>query len=138
MSIRHKSFSHRALRNRDQACPAGWHAREMDFATRRCDPRLHAFVVALDRGDAPMAETWRLVGEAAWELGLPRPSYHTIRELVLVERLRRKARTATRAAALQVITGIASSRVVDVPIALDALERARAKERLVSDRHKPP
>ena len=110
----------------------------MVFATRRCDPRLHALVVALDRDDATMAATWRLVGEAAWELGLPRPSYHTIRELVLVERLRRKARTATRAAALQVITGIASSRVVDVPIALDALERARTKERLVSDRHKPP
>jgi hypothetical protein len=110
----------------------------MDFATRRRDPRLHALVVALDREGAPAAETWRQVGEAAWELGLTRPSYHTVRELVLVERLRRKARTATRAAALQVLTGVASSRVVDVPIALDALERARAKEKLVSDRHKPP
>jgi hypothetical protein len=110
----------------------------MDFATRRSDPRLHALVVGLDRDDVPAAETWRLVGEAACELGLPRPSYHTVRQLVRVERLRRKARTATRAAALQVLTGVASSRVVDLPIALDALERARAKERLVSDRHKPP
>ena len=110
----------------------------MDFATRRNDPRLHALVVALDHADAPVAETWRRVGEAACELGLPRPSYHTIRQLVLVERLRRRARTATRAAALQVLTGVASSRVVDVPIALDALAEARAKGKLVSDRHKPP
>lgn len=110
----------------------------MDFATRRNDPRLHALVVALHRDDAPAAETWRQVGEAAWELGLPRPSYHTVRQLVRLERIRRRARTETRAAALKVLTGVASSRVVDLPIALDALERARAKERLVSDRHKPP
>lgn len=109
----------------------------MDFATRRRDPRLHALVVALDQDEAPAAETWRQVGEAATELGLPRPSYHTVRELVRIERVRRRARTATRGAALQVLAGIASSRVVDVPIALDALERARTKERLVSDRHEP-
>ena len=104
----------------------------------RADPRLHALVVALDKDGASVAETWRQVGEAAWELGLPRPSYHTVRELVRVERLRRRARTATRAAALDVLLAAGSSRVVDLPVALDALERARAKERLVSDRHKPP
>src|SRR5687768_6868694 len=99
----------------------------MDFSVRRCDPRFHALVVGLDRDDVPAAETWRLVGEAAWELGLPRPSYHTIRELVRVERLRRRARTTTRRAALDVLTAAGSSRVVDLPIALDALAHARAK-----------
>ena len=109
----------------------------MLFAVARTDPRLHALVVALDKDETPVAETWRQVGEAAWELGLPRPSYHTVRELVRVDRLRRRARTATRAAALDVLVAAGSSRVVDLPVALDALERARANERLVSDRHKP-
>ena len=109
----------------------------MLFAVASSDPRLHALVVALDHDESPVAETWRQVGEAAWELGLPRPSYHTVRELVRVDRLRRRARTATRASALDVLLAAGSSRVVDLPIALDALERARASERLVSDRHKP-
>lgn len=103
----------------------------------RSDPRLHALVVGLDRDGAPAAQTWRLVGGAAVELGLPRPSYHTIRELVRAERLRRRARTTTRKAALEVLVAAGSSRVVDLPIALDALAHARAKEGLVSDRHKP-
>ncbi|HEX4931005.1 MAG TPA: hypothetical protein VFV62_09865 [Gaiellaceae bacterium] len=109
----------------------------MDFSVPRDDPRLHALVVGLDRDGAPVAETWRQVGEAASDLGLPRPSYHTIRELVRAERVRKRARTATRRAALDVLTAAGSSRVVDLPIALDALAHARAKERLVSDRHKP-
>jgi hypothetical protein len=110
----------------------------MRFAVRSRDPRLHALVVGLDRDGTPAAATWRVVGDAAQELGLPRPSYHTIRELVRVERHRRRARTATRQAALGVLLGAASQRVVDLPVALDALAAARAKERLVSDRHKPP
>ena len=110
----------------------------MRFSVARRDPRLHALVVGFHRDGRPAAETWRAVGETAQELGLPRPSYHTIRELVRVEELRRRARTAARRAALDVLTAAGSSRVVDLPIALDALERARAKERLVSDRHKPP
>ena len=109
----------------------------MDFSVPRCDPRLHALVVGLDRDGAPAAETWRLVGEAAVELGLLRPSYHTIRELVRAERLRRGARTTTRRAGLDVLVAAGSSRVVDLPIALDALAHARAKERFVSERHKP-
>lgn len=109
----------------------------MDFSLPRSDPRLHALVVGLDRDDTPAAETWRRVGEAAVELGLARPSYHTIRELVRAERLRRRARTTARRAALDVLVAAGSSRVVDLPIALDALGHARAKERLVSDRHKP-
>jgi hypothetical protein len=95
-------------------------------------------VVALDRDDAAIAATWRAVGEAAWELGLRRPGYHAIRDLVRVERRRRAARTAVRAAALDAVSAMGSSRVVDLPIALDALEHARAKERLVLNQHKPP
>jgi hypothetical protein len=110
----------------------------MRFSVRRLDPRLHALVVAHDHEGQPAAETWRRVGESAQELGLPRPSYHTIRELVQDERQRRRARTATRRAALELLGAVGSSRAVDLPIALAALEHARAKERLVSDRHKPP
>jgi hypothetical protein len=110
----------------------------MQFASRRGDPRLQALVVAHDHDEQPAAETWRRVGESAQELGLVRPSYHTVRVLVCAERLRRRARTATRKAALEVVGALASSRAVDLPIALDALAHARAKERLVSDRHKPP
>jgi hypothetical protein len=109
----------------------------MRFSLSPNDPRIHALVVALDRDGTPVAETWRAVGEAAWELGMHRPCYHTVRALVRVERLRRKARTATRAAALDVALAAGSSRVVDLPIALDALERARAKEALVLKQHKP-
>lgn len=109
----------------------------MRFSVQRSDPRTHALVVGLHRAGAPAAETWRAVGEAAWELGLPRPSYHTVRELVRTEELRRRARTLARRAALDVALSLGTSRAVDLPIALDALELARAKERLVSDRHKP-
>jgi hypothetical protein len=109
----------------------------MRFHVSRDDPRLHALVVGLHRDGTPAAETWRATGEAAQRLGIPRPSYHLIRELVRAEELRRRARTTTRQAALGVLTAAASSRVVDLPIALQALERAQAKERLVSGRHKP-
>ena len=109
----------------------------MRFTTVREDPRIHALVVGLHADGAPAAETWRRVGEAAEELGFSRPSYHLIRELVRAEERRRRARTATRQAALGVVTALGSSRVVDLPVALDALELARAKERLVSSRHKP-
>ena len=108
----------------------------MRFSVGRDDPRIHALVVGFHRDGTPAAQTWRAVGEAAEELGIPRPSYHLIRELVRTEELRRRARTLARRAALDVALSLGSSRVVDLPIALDALELARAKERLVSDRHK--
>jgi len=102
------------------------------------DPRIHALVVALDQEGAPVAATWRAVGEAAWELGLRRPCYSTVRQLVRAERRRRAARTAVRAAAVDAVLAVGSSRVVDLPIALDALEHAKAKARLVLNQHKPP
>ena len=109
----------------------------MRFAVRRLDPQLAALVVAHDHDEQPAAETWRRVAETAQELGLPRPSYHLIRVLVRDERLRRRARTEVRKAALATLGAVASPRAVDLPIALDALALARAKERLVSERHKP-
>jgi hypothetical protein len=108
------------------------------FSLSPNDPRIHALVVALDRDDVAIAATWRAVGEAAWELGLSRPCYYTVRNLVRAERLRRAARTATRAAALDVLLAAGSSRVVDLPITLDALGRAKAMEELVLNQHKPP
>jgi hypothetical protein len=138
VSLRHK----RSFVSRDasvaNAAQVLRHPREVQFASRRHDPRLQALVVAHDQDDRPAAETWRRVGESAQELGLPRPSYHTVRVLVRAERLRRRARTATRRAALEVAGALATSRAVDLPIALDALAHARAKERLVTDSHKPP
>ncbi len=73
------------------------------------------------------------------KLGVCRPCVpHRCRNLVRVERLRRAARTATRAAALDLLLATGSSRVVELPIALDALGRARAMERFVLNQHKPP
>jgi hypothetical protein len=45
--------------------------------------------MSLDDGASPYAETWRKVGLAAEELGLPRPGYDTIRLLVRDHRRRR-------------------------------------------------
>jgi hypothetical protein len=109
---------------------AGRQARYVRFSLSPNDPRIHALVVALDSDDQSVAATWRAVGEAACELGLRRPGYHAIRDLVRAERHRRAARTAVRAAALDAVLAVGSSRVVDLPIALDALEYAQAKERL--------
>jgi hypothetical protein len=136
--IQHKPFSRAALRNRYERPRRLRHAEKVRFALSPSDPRIHALVVALDRDDVSVAATWRAVGEAAWRLGLRRPCYHTVRPLVRAERLRRGARTAVRAAALDAVLAVGSSRVVDLPIALDALEQAQAKERLVLNQHKPP
>ncbi len=54
----------------------------------RYDDRIHQAIRALDDPGRPIAETSRRVGEAAWRLGLPRPSYVHLRRLVLDERER--------------------------------------------------
>ena len=94
-------------------------------------------MVALDREEVPIAATWRAVGEAAWELGLRRPGYHAVRTLVLVSPPASGANGGARSGS-KAVGALASTRVVDLPIALDALEHARAKERLVLKQHKPP
>ena len=75
-----------------------------------------------------MAVTWRLVGETAAKVGLPRPSYPHVRRLVAAERRRRAARRefrdVLREAAVTVAAGGTPSfdytlgRLLDAQIAL--------------------
>ena len=61
----------------------------LSFAPR-IGPRLLAAIVRLDDPRLPIAETCRRVGAEAERLGLPRPSYQRVRELVhRARRLRR-------------------------------------------------
>lgn len=66
-------------------------------------PRIHGRLVGailrLDDPGRPIAETYRLVGAEAERLGLTRPSYQRIRELVHASRNRRP-----RLSALDVLT----------------------------------
>ncbi len=52
----------------------------------RLDPRLVDAAVGLDDERVPIAETWRRVRGVAGELGLPFPSYDTVRSLVSAHR----------------------------------------------------
>ncbi len=110
----------------------------MRFSIRPGSREMRALVVALDRADQPIAATWRAVGAAAWELGLTRPGYHVVRELVRAERARREARSEKRRAALEVLSAVPSPYVVDLRRALDRLVAAELRERLVLEQHKPP
>lgn len=95
-------------------------------------------VATLDDPDVAFAETWRVVGEAAEELGLTRPGYHLVRLLARVERLRRRARTEVRQAALGVLGAVGSPLAIEVGRAAERWREAGAKERLVLEQHKPP
>ena len=95
-------------------------------------------VATLDDGEAPFAETWRAVGKAAEELGFTRPGYHLVRVLARAERLRRRARTEVRQAALGVVTAAGSPLVLELRRAAEEWREARARERLVLQQHKPP
>jgi hypothetical protein len=58
-------------------------------AAPRLDPRLLQYVCGARLG-TPAAEVTRAVGDLAWELGMPRPSYEQVRSL-----LRRRVRLVT-------------------------------------------
>jgi len=109
----------------------------MRFAISRQGQTLRDLVGAFDEDDVPIAETWRAVGEAAWKLGLCRPGYHVVRELVRAERARRDARMATRDAVLGLFEAMPSSLVLDQRRAIERLAEARRRERLVLEQHKP-
>ena len=83
-------------------------------------------VIALDRDGRPIAETWRLVSEAAETLGFPRPSYPNIRRLVHVERLRRRLRRELRAVVKEAAVSLATGRVPGFDYTLDRLLDATA------------
>ena len=102
----------------------------MRFSVAADDPRLRELVAVLYGDDVAAAEIWRRVGEAGAQIGMRRPCYSTVRKLVRRERRRHQAQAEVRAAARDAVLAIGSSRVVDLPIALDKLELARAKERL--------
>lgn len=109
----------------------------MRFCVPAKDIRIHVLVAALDHEDVPYAQTWRLVGEAAAELGLRAPGYHLVRELSCAARHARAARRATRRAALDTALALTSPLATDVLVAARRLEEAKARERLVLDQHKP-
>jgi hypothetical protein len=62
----------------------------------RISPRLINALVRFDDRAIPIAETNRRVGEEAARLGLPRPSYERIRELVHEARRIRRGPTTSR------------------------------------------
>ena len=62
----------------------------------RISPKLLEAIVRLDKRTVPIAETSRQVGREAERLGLPRPSYERIRELVHeARRIRRRPTMAS-------------------------------------------
>ena len=108
------------------------------FTISRQGRLLRELVVALDEDGVSMAETWRAVGAAAWKLGLRRPGYHVVRELVRAERRRQSARKATRDAVLGLFESLPSQLLLDQRRAIERLAEARRQERLVLEQHKPP
>lgn len=80
--------------------------------------------IALDRDDQPVAETWRLVSEAAAQLGLPRPSYPNVRRLVLAERLRGRLRQELRDVVQDAAGSFAAGRVPDFDYTMRRLHEA--------------
>jgi hypothetical protein len=101
------------------------------------DPRLADLVRLFDRDEVSMAQTWREVGAGAERLGLRRPGYGLVRQLVLVERRRRELRAAMIAALKDAATGFAAGRVPIVKL-IDDLERIAWERGLVFNEHKPP
>jgi len=65
-------------------------------AAPRLDPRLLRTLVRLDDPRVPIAETWRRSREEAANLGVPRPSYECVRQLVHDARRQGARRRAAR------------------------------------------
>src|SRR6186997_1157797 len=103
----------------------------MRFALNRHDVRIQVLVATFDDTDQPFAETWRAVGKAAEELGLRRPSYSLVRNLAQVERLRKRARTEVRQAAVGTMLALSSPLAIDIRRAAEKLAEAKRRERLV-------
>ena len=108
----------------------------MRFSLSPKERRIRELVVALDKDDAPMAETWRLVGNAAANLGLRRPGYHLVRMLARESREARRARAQRQRAELATVAAFFSPRVSDVYVAAERAREARRAEALVLNQHK--
>lgn len=78
----------------------------MVAAAPRYDPRILDAVRRLDTREEPLAEVCRRIGDAAWELGLTRPSYVHLRRLLLEKRLREEAARERRRAFLKLVSDI--------------------------------
>jgi hypothetical protein len=78
----------------------------MVVSAPRLDARLVAAAFVLDDPEEPYAETCRRVGAVASELGLPRPSYDTVRLLVRVNReVRADIRSLLTPVAIDLLNG---------------------------------
>ena len=100
----------------------------MRFASSRSSrPRLRELVAALDEDGAPAAATWRLVGETAAKVGLPRPSYPHVRRLVVTDRRRRAARDELRDAIREAAATLAAGRAPGYDYTLGRLLDAQAE-----------
>lgn len=100
------------------------------------DRRIADLVRALDREDAPLAATWRAVGDGAERLGLRRPSYAHVRRLALAERRRRELRRAARAVLGDAAAVFASGRVPSLTGVALELRELKLAEELVFQEHK--
>jgi hypothetical protein len=99
----------------------------MRFASSRASrPRLRELVAALDEDDAPIAATWRLVGELSRDAGLPRPSYPHVRRLAAAERRRRAAHRELRDVLKEAASAVAAGRVPSFDYTLGRLLDAHA------------
>ena len=85
-----------------------------------------------------MAETWRLVGEAAQRRGIQRPGYHLVRLLARAERRRRDAGSERRQAELRTLLAFGSPRAADISIAIHLLREAQQAEAFVLKQHELP
>ena len=108
----------------------------MRFALSPNDPRIAVLVVELDRDDVAMAQTWRLVGEAAERLGMRRPSYQHVRRLVRIERRRRQLEARGRAVLGRAATTLAAGRVPSAVLILERLRELESAQELVLQEHK--
>lgn len=108
----------------------------MRFAVPPNDSRLVDLVRLFDRDEVSIAQTWRTVGEGAEQLGLRRPGYGLVRQLVLLERRRRQVRADTIAALKDAASAVAAGRV-PVRKLIDDLEQIGWERGLVFNEHKP-
>jgi hypothetical protein len=89
----------------------------------RIDQRLLAAIADIDRRGRPIAETNRLVGQVAETMGLPKPSYEQVRQVV------HRARNGGRRYGLREAYVDASFRKAAPQVVVQRLtERARVPE----------